>query len=311
MSARWALEHKLWGFVKQHNLLQQKIVIACSGGADSVALLRAFAAIRPRENLVVAHIHHGPGNTQYRDEALAFLKSLSEKLQLTFEAKKYEGPALKSEKQLRDVRRGFLEEIRTNHQADLIATAHHRRDLAETRVIRLLRGTGPEGFRAILPLRKPWLRPFLEDSPHELRKYLADLGQDFLEDPSNAEVQPLRNWLRHVWFPQLEDRQPGGVEALARSLENLAMAQASVPSLQQPKIPRVQWEVSSQNERLKLLAQCLRSAGQIEMTRGQLLEIERRLSSRQKVFSFRLGECLWSVDPHQIQTIRQGPKSSS
>lgn len=309
MSARHDLEHRLWKILKNEDAAGKSFVLSCSGGADSVALVRAFAAVQPAARLTVVHVHHGAaagGQEAFRDAAAGFVAGLARELGLDFEMRRHEGAVLRSEQDLRRFRRRVLGEIRETRRADLIVTGHHREDLLETRLIRLLRGTGATGLAAIHVSKGLWFRPFLEVSVGELRSYLESLNQDFLEDPSNDDTRFLRNWVRRVWLPALEARRPGAVSSLGRSLETLTASLGIEPRLASPELDRGLWEAASAAEKLRLLAMALRAAGQIEMTRGQLEEIRRRLDNPQKEHIFIVAGCEWVVNAQRIFARKRG-----
>lgn len=309
MSARHDLEHRLWKILKNENAAGKTFVLSCSGGADSVALVRAFAAVQPASRLTVVHAHHGAadgGQGAFRDAAAGFVAGLARELGLDFEMRRHEGSALRSEQDLRRFRRRVLAEIRETRKADLIVTGHHREDLLETRLIRLLRGTGAAGLPAIHVSKGFWFRPFLGMSVGELRSYLESLSQDFLEDPSNDDTRFLRNWVRRVWLPALEARRPGAVSSLGRSLETLTASLGVEPGLATPELDRGLWEAASAAGKLRLLAMALRAAGQIEMTRGQLEEIRRRLDNPQKEHIFVVAGCEWVVNAQRIFARKRG-----
>jgi tRNA(Ile)-lysidine synthase len=297
------LEHRLWGILKEDQLLSEKLLLACSGGADSVAMIRAFAAVRPASLLAIAFVHHGEGeNHRHRDEAEDFVRELAGQLKISFVVKSHSGPVLKSEAELRDVRRTLLVDARKESGSALIVTAHHAQDLLETRMIRLLRGTGPDGLKAIHRRRDPWYRPWLEVPPQDLRDYLGLLGQSFCEDPTNTDPKYMRNWLRHCILPQFESYRPGSLKALGRSMEDITKIISAVPKAESsPKLSRQAWQMQSKSEQMQSLAQCLRHVGVTNFTRGQLEEIHRRMDISRKEHSFAVAGCLWLVNAQQIE----------
>ncbi|MDX1435018.1 MAG: tRNA lysidine(34) synthetase TilS, partial [Gammaproteobacteria bacterium] len=109
---------------------------------------------------------------------------------------------------------------------EVVLTAHHRRDQAETLMLQLLRGAGPAGLAAMpecAPLGPGRLvRPLLSVDPHDLRAYLRARGIEWSEDASNADVRFDRNYLRHVIFPTLAARWPGVERTLARAAAHQA-----------------------------------------------------------------------------------------
>lgn len=309
MKARRALEHRLWQILKAEDLVQKKFLLACSGGADSVALARVFAAIRPPEQLMLVSLHHGDGaNQAHRQAAVDFVQALAEKLQVPFATFKNPDPQLRSEAQLRQWRRAILEQHGADLGGALIVTAHHRQDVLETRLLRLIRGTGPQGLKAIRQRRGVWLRPFLQTDRRELLAYLEEVGQDWLEDPSNRDPRYFRNWIRHSWLKQLDARQKGAVEALGRSLENLGSLENGAAaddkdSLSGLIIPLDRWWQTPRPEQLGLLAGCLTRLGKKNYTRGQLEEIRRRLDNSRKEHTFELAGCVWNVNAGQIHAL--------
>ncbi len=179
-------------------LKNKRILIALSGGLDSCVLLELLIEIRTRIpfEIAVAHIHHGDENCseaqrQYRDRALEFSKSRAalkncefyfekssaiDASQVTENQKtKFKGVTknLASEASLRNIRKSLLEKIRKEQGFDLIAFAHHAQDLFETRLIRLLRGTGQNGLQAMKALVRTSIRPMLKLWPKEIADYAA------------------------------------------------------------------------------------------------------------------------------------------
>ena len=220
------LEHRL--LRELGNQIRSKyILIAVSGGADSIALLLALSRVQKilKLKLAVAHFHHG-GESNFRDEALAFVLKESAKRGLPCYYKKASEGDLHREGQgeagLRRLRQGFLKQLLQTQSAEVVAFAHHADDLVETQCLRLIRGTGREGLKAMNQMGRVVCRPFLTSTKDELLMYLQDLGQSFVEDPSNQESKYLRNFVRNEWLPLLEKRTPGALKSLCRSLNLLS-----------------------------------------------------------------------------------------
>lgn len=129
------------------------MVLACSGGPDSMVLLDILRKAKKHEDIIVAHVNHGLRDSAIRDEDIVV--SYCKKHRLTLEVLqadiKKEAKKTKTtiEECARNVRKKWLEEIRKNHQADLIATAHHSDDQAETILYRITKGTGITGLVGI------------------------------------------------------------------------------------------------------------------------------------------------------------------
>jgi tRNA(Ile)-lysidine synthase len=213
------------------------LVVGLSGGADSVALTAAVAALRRRRGfeVVAAHLDHGlrPGSG---DDA-AFCHELCAALAVTLRA----GSARVRERArqekggieqaARRERYSFLRRVREDEGASAIAVAHTLDDQAETLLLRLLRGSGSSGLAAMRPRRGELLRPLLAVSRSEVLAYLAERGLAWREDPSNLELGYARNRVRHELLPYLEQRfNPRVREALARAADLAADEAAFVRS---------------------------------------------------------------------------------
>jgi tRNA(Ile)-lysidine synthase len=199
------------------------IVVAVSGGADSVALLRALAEITPPGGLVVAHLNH-----QLRgwdsDADAAFVAGLLPDLPHFVErvdvAAAADGNNI--EATARQVRYDFLAAVARRTGAAWIATGHTRDDQAETVLHRLIRGTGLRGLRGIAAVRElepgiRLIRPLLTVSRADVIAYLHTIDQTWREDVSNADTAFTRNRIRHELLPLLRSFNPAIEDALART----------------------------------------------------------------------------------------------
>src|SRR4051812_17485504 len=242
---RSALEKEVWQSLKKNNIRDKSVLLAVSGGLDSMVLLNVLHRLVNSCGLTlhVAHVHHGSSsNSKYRDDAFNFVRRSAKNLDLPFwsnlTATKQtpepnpgiDGASGESEASLRKFRFDVLEGIRARKHIDLIGLAHHRDDLLETRLLRLIRGVGPQGIQAMKLKQKHLLRPLLFVNRAHIEVYADEFAIEFLSDPSNKDVRPLRNWLRHEWLPMLEAKRPGASETLSRSLGLLAR-RATVPAL--------------------------------------------------------------------------------
>ncbi|MEQ1878090.1 MAG: tRNA lysidine(34) synthetase TilS, partial [Bdellovibrionia bacterium] len=232
-----SLEANAYRLIGQKNLTGRHLLACASGGLDSTALLNVLSALAKtcKLKVTVAHVHHGDANSDpvardargdsgYRDRAAAFVAEQAENLGFGFVLGRAEGsPA--SEAELRKARYLELQKIKLQTGAQLLTLAHHRDDLLETRLIRLIRGVGPEGLKSMSILNGNRFRPFLQTPRVLLEDYLNEISAGWLEDPSNESDGALRNWIRLQWLPQLERKRPGAGQALARSLEALTLTQ--------------------------------------------------------------------------------------
>jgi tRNA(Ile)-lysidine synthase len=203
------------------------VVVAVSGGADSVALLRILDRLRlPAARLWVAHFHHGlRGADADADEQ--FVARLAGSLKLGYRVGRAPHGQLAAtgdglEAAARRARYAFLTDAAEQIGARYVAIAHTADDQAETILHRVLRGTGPAGLAGMPPLRMldgavSMVRPLLAVRRQELRDYLQAVGQDWREDATNAGTDATRNWIRHEMLPAVAARvNPGVVDALLR-----------------------------------------------------------------------------------------------
>ncbi|KEF35252.1 tRNA(Ile)-lysidine synthase [Deinococcus sp. RL] len=194
----------------------QRVVVGVSGGADSVALLRALllAGARP----VAAHLDHALREDSAQDAA--WVEALAVGLGVPFRGTRVDVGAVAArrgwnvEDAARRVRYEFLSRTAKAVGAFAILTAHTRRDQAETALLELLRGEAT--LRGIPPVRGRVHRPWLEVPRADAEAFLHALGQGWREDPTNADLTRTRAWLRGEVFPLLTSRFPYLEGALAR-----------------------------------------------------------------------------------------------
>jgi tRNA(Ile)-lysidine synthase len=188
------------------------LLLAVSGGADSVALLhwaRRAAAISG-SRLAVAHINHNLRPSAAADAA--FVADLCRRFGIPCSVRDLDPAARRARESVemwaRRERYAFFEEVAERSGAGWILTAHHRDDLVETVFQRLGRGTGPRGLKGIPFRRGKVIRPFLNRSRGEILEYLRLCDASWREDESNLDVRIDRNWYRHAYLPGIRDRDP-------------------------------------------------------------------------------------------------------
>src|SRR5215472_11093792 len=215
------------------------ILVALSGGGDSVALTHALIELREHLGLKIAaaHLNHRTrGAESDRDEQ--FVRAMCERLKLELIVERAEGLGATQgnfEERARDARREFLNRAAERIGADFIALGHNRDDQAETVLMRLMRGAGAAGMAAMAK-RGPGrlFRPILSLTRAEIRDYLKARAISFVEDSTNESRDVLRNRIRLELLPMLErDYAPGfagRVVALAdemRALDELVAGAAA------------------------------------------------------------------------------------
>ncbi len=251
---RSSFENGLAASLKQSGLLEDHhhLLVAVSGGADSVALLRAMHALKQSFGLhvTVAHLNHQLRGAEGRHDA-AFVEDLAQTLHVSCVTGASDVKRLATRKGIslemaaREARYRFLARSARDSGATAIATAHTADDQAETVMLRLARGSGKTGLSGIRPagwvselglgIRAPGialLRPLLDVSRAEIEAYLKRLGQGWREDASNASMAFLRNRVRHEVLPLLERRlNPCMRTALCRTAEIVAEEDALMHGL--------------------------------------------------------------------------------
>jgi tRNA(Ile)-lysidine synthase len=176
-----------------------KYVVAVSGGVDSMVLLDLLSS-QPGLELVVAHFNHGIRPDASKDERL--VKTTVAGYGLPLETGYgHLGPQA-SEAAARRARYQFLNQIRSQHQAKAVITAHHQDDLIETALINTLRGTNWAGLVA-LSSSGQLLRPLLDYSKQQLADYAKKNSLKWREDASNLDKRYLRNYLRQSVIPKM------------------------------------------------------------------------------------------------------------
>ena len=220
--------------------LGRTTVLAVSGGADSVAMLRAMHLLRgdARAQLIVGHVHHGLRG-RAADADADFVRKLCEQFDVPCHVGHVDGSTRGDgvEAAARDARYEWLIELAQSQQATAVATAHTADDQAETIVHRIVRGTGISGLAGIPATRElapniTLVRPLLDCTRAQIEEYLAALEQPACEDETNRDVDLTRNRIRHELLPLLESQyNPQVRQALLRLGSVAGEVQSLVDSL--------------------------------------------------------------------------------
>jgi tRNA(Ile)-lysidine synthase len=225
-------------YVRAHSLIRagERVAIAVSGGADSVALLRILLELRDELGTVisVAHFHHGiRGADADADEV--FVADLASRYDLEFQVERGEAPArakdsnISLETAARQLRHDFFTRILHEGKVHRVATAHTMDDQAETVLMKALRGAGSRGLSGIFPEHQlaagRIVRPLLEVRREELREYLRAGKQGWREDASNADLSFARNRIRARVLPMLRAEANPSVDHALAHLAEIARAE--------------------------------------------------------------------------------------
>ena len=203
------MNNKVLKTVKKYNMLSKgdRVLIGVSGGADSIALLEFFVSVKEKYDLdiCVAHIEHGIRGEDSVNDA-EFVKNYCKKLGVNFYLKTIDAPNLAKKAKMgveeysRMARYDFFNTI----ECDKIATAHNLTDNIETLLFRLARGTGLKGACSIPAVREKIIRPFIEVSSGEIRKWCNDNNIPYRVDCTNSDSAYSRNLIRLEILPLFE-----------------------------------------------------------------------------------------------------------
>ena len=212
-------KHKVQKFIEEKALftLQDKVLVALSGGADSVALLRVLLSLGYTCECMHCNFHLR-GEESDRDEA--FVKALCEEftvlLHVThFDTETYAKEHHQSiEMAARELRYAWFHQLKEERKASVIAVAHHRDDSVETFLLNLMRGTGIDGLKGI-PVRNGYVvRPLIQESREDILDYLKAIHQDYVTDSTNLQDQYVRNKIRLNILPMMKEINPSVMESI-------------------------------------------------------------------------------------------------
>ena len=228
-SPKFTLEERVLRSIVRERLIPERgrVLVALSGGADSVALTVLLNTLQASSRFTltgVVHLNHQMRPAADHDER--FCRELSEQLLLRFEVDRMDvrsqakAAGISTEEAGHRARYKFFGRVLRESNADRLATAHNCDDQAETYLMRLIRGAGPEGLGGIRWRLGQIIRPLLDVSGAELRAYLAAREIQFREDETNQDLSITRNRVRHELLPLLRERFSSAiVNVLVRDAE--------------------------------------------------------------------------------------------
>jgi tRNA(Ile)-lysidine synthase len=256
------LRPKVREFIDKHRLVSAGdcVLVAVSGGPDSVALLHLLYDLREELDLrlEVAHLQHGIRGAEAQEDA-RFVAGLAERLGLRFHLKEVDLPRIKFaagkgnvEALARTERYRFFTEVARERKLDKIATAHTQDDQAETVLMWFLRGSGLKGLGGMprnfdldgadgSSRRLVVIRPLLEVSRAEIEEYLNEKRLKFRIDGSNQDPSFLRNWIRLKLIPQLKEKMDRHLPArLAQQAELIGEEERFLNEFARAELDRIQ-----------------------------------------------------------------------
>ncbi|MCM1285222.1 MAG: tRNA lysidine(34) synthetase TilS [Acetobacter sp.] len=205
--------------LSKHNMISSgdRILLAVSGGADSVVMLHLFKAVKKQLNLklIAAHVEHGIRGDESLFDA-QFVKKLCDDNGIEFHQLSIDavGGAKECGESVEEYSRRRRYEFFDTIPCDKIATAHNADDNAETLIFRLCRGTGLKGAVSIPPVRDKIIRPLIELSSAEIREYADNNGIKYRVDSTNNNDDYTRNYIRHHIIPALDNINNSAVKRI-------------------------------------------------------------------------------------------------
>lgn len=211
------------------------VIIAVSGGPDSLCLLDILNQIKHqlKISLIVAHVHHGIRKKEADDEA-RYVKLKAVQLNLPFYQISLSIPEIARKKRLsveqagRIERYNFFRKLLKEHKAQKIALGHHVDDQIETILMRIIRGSGLRGLRAIPPVRENFIRPLIECTRSEIESYCMRREISYFYDSTNKEPRYLRNKIRHQLIPLLKDEYNPAIEKSLLQLQDITSTEIEI-----------------------------------------------------------------------------------
>lgn len=217
--------------IETYGMLQKgdTVVVALSGGADSVSLLHCLYSIKESYNLTLhaLHLHHGIRGDE-ADRDAQFCKILCEKYNIPFHLRHADIPKLAAERKISEELCGRQERQRLYLQLSLslhakVATAHTASDNAETLLFHLARGTSFRGAAGIAPVRDYLIRPLIACTREQVERYCAENALTFVTDSTNLTDDYTRNKIRHHLIPLFRELNPRFEDAARRFCDNQLM----------------------------------------------------------------------------------------
>jgi tRNA(Ile)-lysidine synthase len=294
------LEQRVLQFIQHNELVKanQKILVAVSGGPDSVCLIYSLNQLRTELNITLhmAHLNHQLRGEESEADA-HYVEELARKLNIPITLEKRDVAAYQAEHHLsleeaaREVRYSFLAQTARRIGAEYVAVGHTLNDQVETILLHIIRGTGTRGLRGLQPCHTMQfsgcsltvIRPLLEIKREETEDYCSRLKLMPCQDTSNLSSSLLRNRVRHELVPLLQTYNPGIRESLLRisciAQDDLAFLEAESTRVWPEVAQKKQDIIIFDKEAFKRLAQALQRhllRRAIDELSGTLKDIETR-----------------------------------
>ncbi|NQV51877.1 MAG: tRNA lysidine(34) synthetase TilS [Flavobacteriales bacterium] len=313
------MRQQLLDFIRDHALIHpdDKVLVAVSGGRDSIALAHALHTIGIK--ISIAHMNYRLRGEASEDDA-SFVEAFSKELGVAYHQKIAwdSAPKTNIQEAARQARYEHFEHLCVKHSYDKIATAHHFSDKVESLFINLIRGTGIHGLHGIPVQRGNIIRPLLWADRSIIDTYLSEHGLQWREDESNAKDAYLRNRIRHHLVPLLNELDIEAVQKLGGSMDRLQADAEAIDAMATKAVTLVGPHISIDLEsfpaehRATWLYHCLRPFG---FNRSQCSDLEQAKQSGKKVegsqyvaVTRKRGVDLLVKDPEAMPALRiEGP----
>ena len=227
------MKNKVLETIKKYNMVEngEKVVLAVSGGPDSICMLDILNDIKNDETIdmnfeiVVAHVNHMIRKEAEEDEK--YVKKYCEENQIEFYSKSIDVQKMANNNKIgleeagRKARYDFFDEILEKTNAQKIAIAHNKNDKVETVLMHILRGSGINGLKGIEPKRGKYIRPLIESERNEIEEYCDEKNLQPRIDKTNFENEYTRNKVRNLLIPYIQKEfNPNLIQTIDR-LSNL------------------------------------------------------------------------------------------
>ncbi|MDI6815666.1 MAG: tRNA lysidine(34) synthetase TilS [Actinomycetota bacterium] len=226
--------------INNHGMLRggESVLVAVSGGPDSVVLLHVLKRLQPvlDLDLIVFHLNHKLRGLE-ADEDARFVGEFAAGMGLKAMLVEADVRLLMKQERFsleeaaREARYREMERLAVELGIDKIALGHHADDRVETFLMRLLRGTGLEGLGSIKPVRDGYIRPLIDETKSEIFQYIEDNSLEYRVDSSNQDESILRNRIRHNLMPLLGEYNPRLQETLLNTIDIISEDQAFIEEI--------------------------------------------------------------------------------
>ncbi|MDO4581196.1 MAG: tRNA lysidine(34) synthetase TilS [Bacillota bacterium] len=227
----------------------QRVLVAVSGGRDSLSLLYILAELQTPLGFTCAAANFNHKLRPEADEEAVYIAACARRLGVDYYGGSADINALSAGRNLQDTARqyryAFLRRVAAEHDYQLIATAHHADDQAETLLLHLLRGAGSGGLGGMPPKTDDVIRPLLFAAQADIAAYIADNNLEYRQDVTNFSTKYMRNKIRWELLPALKEYNPNIVAALNAAADICRDEDELLTSLAAEALPAV-WDAQAQ-----------------------------------------------------------------